>query len=267
MIMGLAAHACKKRKMSPATEEVINELRRTTEAQSRCILNQQSIIERLLLKLQEHGLNDSLTPQNLSSASIQANSLSTSKDIYRLGPNSVPITWSGRDRDLVPISTKGRNSKVMVLTDEMIDNWNVHLNTIIKYNKFVQELNEDQATMSFQEDIYQNPNTVWGTTEFGEAMADGVPDSTRRLRHTKSQERAQALQGEINNIADVLLSQQVKINRTMLTVLLHNNLREDDSDQQWLKDLAASKTAKYDNCIFDPTLPDESEDPDTEAEM
>ena len=97
--------------MYSAPDEVINELRRTTEAQSRCIVNQQRIIEKLLLKLQENGLSDPLPSGELSTASIQSNSLSDSQNILPLAPNSVPITWTGSNRDLIPISAKGKTPK------------------------------------------------------------------------------------------------------------------------------------------------------------
>ncbi|PMD22974.1 hypothetical protein NA56DRAFT_81480 [Hyaloscypha hepaticicola] len=49
--MGLRAPRTRKREMSSASGEVIDELRRTTEAQGRCISNQQKIIEKLLERL------------------------------------------------------------------------------------------------------------------------------------------------------------------------------------------------------------------------
>jgi hypothetical protein len=58
--MGLRAPRTRKREMSSASGEVIDELRRTTEAQGRCISNQQKIIEKLLLMLEENGLGDPL---------------------------------------------------------------------------------------------------------------------------------------------------------------------------------------------------------------
>jgi hypothetical protein len=98
-------------------------------------VNQQRIIEKLLLKLQENGLSDPLPSGELSTASIQSNSLSDIQNILQPAPNSVPITWTGSNRDLIRISTKGKDSKAMVLTTDMIEKWNVYFNTEVKYNK------------------------------------------------------------------------------------------------------------------------------------
>lgn len=99
------------------------------EAQSRCVLNQQKVIEKLLRTFEDEGLGDPLLPGKLSAASLDPNGLSTSQSICQISPNSIPITWDGRAKDLKQTAMKGKKYGALVLTEEMIQKWNAYFNT------------------------------------------------------------------------------------------------------------------------------------------
>jgi hypothetical protein len=90
-----------------------------------------------------------------------------------------------------------------------------------------------------------------------------IPEARTELEYTKSKVRAEILQTEIERIGEDLFSQHLKLNRNIRTVFKLNDLRELD-DHPWMKGLGESKRAKYDMCMFDPTLSSESEDFDSE---
>jgi hypothetical protein len=225
-------------------------------------LNRQKIIEKLLRTLEEKGLGDPLLPGEPSAASLDPNGLSTSQSICRISPNSIPITWDGRAKDLIPVAMKGKEYGALVLTEEMIQKWNVYFNTQVKLRKFVKERNEDQEIMKFYRDITESSETVMEETECGK-LFNRVPEARMELEYTKSKQRAETLQTKIERIRDDLFSQLLKLNRNMRTVLKINDIRKLD-DQPWMKGLGESKRAKYDLCMFDPTLSSELEDFDSE---
>jgi hypothetical protein len=92
-------------------------------------LNCQKVIEKLLRTFEEKGLGDPLLPGKLSAASLNLNGLPTSQSICRISPNSIPITWDGRAKDPTPAAMKGKEYGALVLTEEMIQKWNVYFNT------------------------------------------------------------------------------------------------------------------------------------------
>ena len=262
--MGLRAPRTRKREMSSASGEVIDELRRTAEAQGRCILNQQKIIENLLLTLEENVLGDPLLPGELSAASPGSNGLSTSQLVHRIGPNSTPITWDGRAKDLIPISMKGKDCKAMVFADEMIAKWNGYFNAEARVRKFLKEWREEKATMKHHLDIIENLETVLELTESGRFL-NGFSEAQLELEYNKSSECAATLRKEIDDIEDDLISMNIEFIRNVRTVIKHSGLRRHD-DHRWLKGLGESKCAKHDASVFDPTLSSESEDSDSELE-
>lgn len=121
----------------------------------------------------------------------------------------------------------------LVLTEEMIQKWNVYFNTQVKLRKFVKEQNEDQAIMKFYRDITESSETVMEETECGK-LFNRVPEARMELEYTKSKERTETLQTKIERIRDDLFSQLLKLNRNMRTVLKINDTRKLD-DQPWMK--------------------------------
>jgi hypothetical protein len=92
-------------------------------------LNLQKVIEKLSRMFEDEGLGDPLLPKKLSAASLNPNGLSASQSICRISPNSIPITWDGRAKDLTSAAMKGKEYGALVLTEEMIQKWNVYFNT------------------------------------------------------------------------------------------------------------------------------------------
>ena len=80
-----------------------------TEAQGRCISNQQKIIENLMLTLEENGLGDPLIPGELSAASQSSNDLTTSQplqgmaklDSYHMGRRSHGLDADFHEREML----------------------------------------------------------------------------------------------------------------------------------------------------------------------
>jgi hypothetical protein len=84
---------------------------------------------KLLRTFEDEGLVDPLLPGKISAASLNPNGLSTSQSSCRISLNSIPITWDGRAKDLTPAAMKGKEYGALVLTEEIIQKWNVYFNT------------------------------------------------------------------------------------------------------------------------------------------
>jgi hypothetical protein len=72
-----------------------------------------------IMNVRGQRLCDPLLPGKLSAASLDPNGLSTSQKICRISPNSIPITWDGRAKDLTPVAMKGKEYGALVI-EEMI---------------------------------------------------------------------------------------------------------------------------------------------------
>ncbi|KAH8770623.1 hypothetical protein BGZ57DRAFT_929261 [Hyaloscypha finlandica] len=193
----------------------------------------------------DEGLGDPLLPGKLSAASLDPNGLSTSQSICQISPNSIPITWDGRAKDLKQAAMKGKK-----------------YGALVKLRKLVKERNEDQATMKFHRDIIESLETVMEEIDCGK-LFNKIPEAPMELEYTKSKVRAEILQTEIERIGEDLFSQHLKLNHNIRTVFKLNDIRELD-DHPRMKGLGESKRAKYDMCMFEPTLSSESEDFDSE---
>ncbi|PMD48455.1 hypothetical protein L207DRAFT_575125 [Hyaloscypha variabilis F] len=151
----------------------------------------------------------------------------------------------------------------MILTTDMIEKWNVYFNTEVKDNKFIKERDSDEASMKFYVDLCESSETVVEITASGRVF-NGHPEARMEIEYNKHRDRANALQEDIDKIADELSDLRLSLHRSMRILFLHNSLRKHD-DHQWLQGLADSKYAidVYTSYV---TLTSESEDSDSETE-
>ncbi|KAE9377022.1 hypothetical protein N431DRAFT_462818 [Stipitochalara longipes BDJ] len=255
--MGLASGS-RKRKICSAADEVINELRRTTKAQTQTISNQEELIQKLTRKLQEHGLDTSLlSEKNLT---MNNNTSNFSPSSHAISPHSPPIAWEGTIKDLIPISMNGMEGRAMVLTEDIIDQWGTFLNIQFKVKKFLAEWDEDRAIMESRRKTTVSPQKI-EYTETGRFF-DGMPEKRVELEYTKSNERSHKLGRQIEEFESEMLKVHKKIGHRMRTILEKNKLRKRD-DQQWMTRLRLSKLAKYEGSWFDPYIASDSEDSET----
>jgi hypothetical protein len=229
-----------KKRGNPVHTKVIRKLRKTTPIQSQAIPGQQHRIEKLTRKPKRNDIDTLDEEGNTNNFSHRQSSQSMTS---KLQPSMTEDSAEG----LFKVSINGKDARVMILSEDMIADWNTILSTKVKikalYGEIKPKCDVVERLAAYRDDERLQHNWRYDY-DLKERFYGNIPESKLQNEYNTALWFGRALFVHVDALEASVEKLIGKFAEVMDERLEKSGLQEREENDEWLENLKKSIEAK-----------------------